>query len=134
MSAFPKPILNAWQEESAVCCAVQAWFSLLFSYPLFYQQFTIDLYRGWMVNSAANNDALVQATYKMMVPEPKGPELTALNVSAFFSISKPKAYIYETLDHSLSTNPRSWLLFADRLGKANNGGIPLQVSRPPHLP
>ncbi|CAL8463657.1 g3191 [Coccomyxa elongata] len=105
----------------------QAWFSLLFSYPLFYQQFTIDLYRGWMVNSVASNDALVQATYKMMVPEPHGPELATLDTSKFFTISKPKAFIYEILDLSLSTEPRAWLLFADRLNQANNGGLPLQV-------
>lgn len=110
---------------------MQAWFSLLFSYPLFYQQFTIDLYRGWMVNSAASNTALVEATYQMMVPEPKGPELTTLDTSTFFTIAKPKAYIFETFDHSLSTDPRAWLLFAERLKSANNAGLALQVTYSP---
>lgn len=87
-----------------------------------------------MVNSCAGNDALVLATYKLMVPEPKGPEVTSLDVSAFFTISKPKAYIYETLDHSLSTDPRAWLLFADRLAHANNGGLGLQVFSRPLVP
>jgi hypothetical protein len=39
---------------------LQAWFSLLFSYPLFYQQFTLDLYQNFMVNTNADDTAFVQ--------------------------------------------------------------------------
>jgi hypothetical protein len=62
-----------------------------------------------------------------MVPEPRGPEYETLDTSAFFSTPKPKAFIFETADRSLSADPRSWLLFSDRVAASNNAQVPYQV-------
>lgn len=39
---------------------VQALFSVFFSYPFFYQTFTKDVYRGWMINTMADDAAFVE--------------------------------------------------------------------------
>lgn len=69
----------------------------------------------------------MQRTYDLMVPEPRGPELQELDTSAFFSTPIPKAFIFETLDHSLSTDTSAWLLFSDRLAQSNNANVSYQV-------
>ena len=106
---------------------MQAWFTILFSYPLFYQEFTSDIYRDYFVNTMANDTAFVTATYTAMVPEPHGPEIQQMDTTAFFQIPMPKAYISLTKDSSLSKDYKSWLLFSDRISKGNNAGVPYQV-------
>ena len=72
---------------------MQAWFTILFSYPLFYQEFTSDIYKRYFVGTMANDTAFVTATYAAMVPEPHGPELELMDTTDFFKIPCPKAYI-----------------------------------------
>ena len=87
---------------------LQAWFTILYSYPLFYQEFNIDLYKNYFINTMANDSAFVTATYAAMVPI-------------------PKAYISLTKDATLSSDYKSWLLFSDRIKAGNNAGVPYQV-------
>ena len=103
-------------------------FTLLFSYPLFYQEFNIDLYREYFVNTMANDTALIDTTYALMVPEPHGPEVQQMDTTQFFQIPMPKAFVTLTKDATLSANYKSWLLFSDRIKKGNNAGVPYQVS------
>ena len=72
---------------------MQAWFTILFSYPLFYQEFTQDIYKRYFVETMGNDTAFVTATYAAMVPEPHGPELELMDTTDFFKIPCPKAYI-----------------------------------------
>ncbi|CAK0738454.1 hypothetical protein CVIRNUC_001045 [Coccomyxa viridis] len=105
----------------------QAFFTITFSYPFFYQVCNRDVYRTYFVNTAANNTAFVTATYAGLVPEPHGPEMQTQNTTAFFQIPVPKAFVLGTQDVGLSGGYRSWLLFSDRLAEANNGNAPFRV-------
>ncbi|CAL5223914.1 g6512 [Coccomyxa viridis] len=105
----------------------QALFTIMFSYPLFYQEFNIEVYKDYFTNTMANDTALIDGTYALMVPEPHGPEVQVMDTTQFFQIPMPKAYISLTQDFTLSSNYKSWLLFSDRVKKANNGGVPYQV-------
>ena len=109
-------------------CALQALFTIMFSYPLFYQEFNIEVYKDYFVNTMANDTALIDATYALMVPEPHGPEVQLMDMSKFFQIPMPKAYISLTKDVTLSSDYKSWLLFSDRVKKGNNAGVPYQVN------
>ena len=106
---------------------LQAFFTITFSYPFFYQVCNRDVYRTYFVNTAANNTAFVTATYAGLVPEPHGPEMQTQNTTAFFQIPVPKAFVLGTQDVGLSGGYRSWLLFSDRLAQANNGNAPFRV-------
>lgn len=107
---------------------MQALFTIMFSYPLFYQEFNIDVYKDYFVNTMANDTALIDATYALMVPEPHGPEVQLMDMTKFFQIPMPKAYISLTKDVTLSSDYKSWLLFSDRVKKGNNAGVPYQVN------
>jgi len=106
---------------------LQAWFTILYSYPLFYQEFNIDLYKNYFINTMANDSAFVTATYAAMVPEPHGPEFEQQDTTKFFQLPIPKAYISLTKDATLSSDYKSWLLFSDRIKAGNNAGVPYQV-------
>ena len=106
---------------------LQAWFTILFSYPLFYQEFNIDIYKNYFVNTMANDSAFVTTTYAAMVPEPHGPEFQQQDTTKFFQIPMPKAYISLTKDATLSSDYKSWLQFSDRIKAGNNAGVPYQV-------
>ncbi len=122
---------EAQHNETELC--VQALFTIMFSYPLFYQEFNIEVYKDYFTNTMANDTALIDGTYALMVPEPHGPEVQVMDTTQFFQIPMPKAYISLTQDFTLSSNYKSWLLFSDRVKKANNGGVPYQVSRGVHI-
>jgi pimeloyl-ACP methyl ester carboxylesterase len=123
MHALPlKIILNLMH---ATCA--QAFFSILFSYPFFSQQCSPDLYRNFLVNTRKDQDVFVQQTYSLLVPEPHGPECEVMDTTAFFTLSKPKAFLLGTQDITLSNDPSQWLLFSDRMRSANNGQYAYQV-------
>ncbi len=107
---------------------MQALFTIMFSYPLFYQEFNIEVYKDYFVNTMANDTALIDGTYALMVPEPHGPEVQVMDTTKFFQIPMPKAYISLTQDFTLSSDYKSWLLFSDRVKKGNNAGVPYQVT------
>ena len=107
---------------------MQALFTIMFSYPLFYQEFNIEVYKDYFVNTMANDTALIDGTYALMVPEPHGPEVQEMDTSKFFTIPMPKAYISLTKDITLSSSYTSWLMFSDRVKKGDNAGVPYQVS------
>ena len=96
--------------------------------PLFYQEFNIEVYKDYFVNTMANDTALIDGTYALMVPEPHGPEVQVMDTTKFFQIPMPKAYISLTQDFTLSSDYKSWLLFSDRVKKGNNAGVPYQVT------
>ena len=59
-------------EEAA---AAQAFFTLIYSYPMFYQELSNEVFRDLFINTRKNDAAFVKETYKLLVPEPHGPEL-----------------------------------------------------------
>ena len=59
-------------EEAA---ALQAFFTLIYSYPMFYQELSNEVFRDLFINTRKNDAAFVEETYKLLVPEPHGPEL-----------------------------------------------------------
>ena len=99
----------------------QAFFTILFSYPFFSQQCSLEVWRELLVNTRQGDAAFVQETYSQLVPEPHGPEDQSMATSAFFTLAKPKAFLWGTEDICLGGSPAQWLLFADRLRTANNG-------------
>ena len=54
---------------------LQAFFTLIYSYPMFYQELSNEVFRDLFINTRKKDAAFVAETYKLLVPEPHGPEL-----------------------------------------------------------
>ncbi|CAL8463647.1 g3181 [Coccomyxa elongata] len=100
----------------------QLFFSLMFTYPSFPQPLSwptgaIDLqaWKNVMITLEKDNDSFAVDTYKLLVPEPAGPQLEYLDFTAFYSTPKPKFFIFEQDDVSLLLGTNRWLDFAARL-------------------
>lgn len=114
------PVLHACAVMQPVLDA-QAFFTVLFSYPFFSQQCSMNVWRDILVNTRRDDAVFVQETYSQLVPEPHGPEYQPMDTSAFFRTPTPKAFLWATQDISLGGDPAQWRQFADRLQTADNG-------------
>ena len=105
-------------------CAVQALFTIAFSYPFFYQVCNLGIWRELFVNMRSWDTDFVQQTYDLLVPEPNGPQREAVDTAAFFTIPMPKVYILmdEDITLGVGASPNNFRYFSDRLRNANNGG------------
>lgn len=103
-----------------------AFFTLIYSYPMFYQELSNEVFRDLFINTRKNDAAFVEETYKLLVPEPHGPELQKVNATTFYTIPMPKAFI--NMNHDITLlDYRTWLLFSDRVSRSDNAGVPYQV-------
>jgi hypothetical protein len=62
-----------------------------------------------------------------LVPEPRAPMLEFFNLMAFYSIPKPKYFVWHTRDFGLPI-PTAWLGFAERLRLSPTGTSPFKVT------
>ena len=104
-----------------------------YSYPIFYTRVLGRVrWRKHYVNTRFDDDAFVNATYELLVPEPNQPLYDALNVTGFVAADLPKAFVYETEDFVSGTgaelpDPGFWLTYARRLAALRNGGYEFRV-------
>ena len=62
--------------------ALQAFFTLIYAYPMFYQELSDAVFKTLFINTRKEDTTFVEETYRLLVPEPHGPEIQVDSSSA----------------------------------------------------